>query len=56
MTPLWAAPEVVAKRPASIKCDVWSYGVLVWELATGADITEFTPLSLSRQHGITVGV
>jgi serine/threonine protein kinase len=26
MTPLWAAPEVVAKQPASIKADMWSYG------------------------------
>lgn len=29
MTPLWAAPEVVAKQPASIKADMWSYGEYV---------------------------
>ncbi|GMH35458.1 hypothetical protein BSKO_03326 [Bryopsis sp. KO-2023] len=49
MTPLWAAPEVMRKERASIKADIWSYGVLVWELVSGEDITEFQPLAMSRQ-------
>lgn len=34
---------------ASIKADIWSYGILIWELITGEDITEYQPLSISRQ-------
>eukprot|EP00879_Flechtneria_rotunda_P033351 GHRR01036928.1.p1 GENE.GHRR01036928.1~~GHRR01036928.1.p1 ORF type:complete len:175 (+),score=52.84 GHRR01036928.1:478-1002(+) len=49
MTPLWAAPEVVRHERASIKADIWSYGILIWELISGEDITEFQPLSISRQ-------
>lgn len=47
MTPLWSAPEVIARQPASVKCDMWSYGLLVWELATGLDIAEYQPLALT---------
>ena len=28
---------------------MWSYGVLVWELASGADIADYQPLALSSQ-------
>jgi hypothetical protein len=49
-------PQVVSKQPCSIKCDVWSLGVLVWELATGHDITEYQPLAVSRQLGLQVCV
>eukprot|EP00878_Enallax_costatus_P029679 GHUV01032221.1.p1 GENE.GHUV01032221.1~~GHUV01032221.1.p1 ORF type:complete len:166 (+),score=33.11 GHUV01032221.1:452-949(+) len=51
MTPLWAAPEVVRHERASIKADIWSYGILIWELISGEDITEYQPLSISRQVG-----
>ncbi len=27
---------------------MWSYGVLVWEIVTGQDITKFQPLALTR--------
>eukprot|EP00210_Caulerpa_lentillifera_P007764 g7409.t1 len=45
MTPLWAAPEVMRKQKTSTKADVWSYGVLVWEIATGKDIVQYDPLA-----------
>lgn len=48
MTPLWAAPEVIRHERASIKADIWSYGILVWELITGLDITEFQPLAIAQ--------
>ena len=41
--------QVVRHERASIKADIWSYGILIWELITGEDITENQPLSLSRQ-------
>jgi serine/threonine protein kinase/Leucine-rich repeat (LRR) protein len=30
--PLWLAVEVMRKRPYTIKCDVYSYGITLWEL------------------------
>ncbi|KAM6967736.1 tyrosine-protein kinase STYK1b [Aplochiton taeniatus] len=30
----WQAPELLAKRPASEKSDVWSFGIMVYEMAT----------------------
>lgn len=41
--------QVVRHERASIKADIWSYGILIWELVTGEDITEYQPLSISRQ-------
>jgi serine/threonine protein kinase len=41
----------VRHERASIKADIWSYGILIWELITGEDITEYQPLSISRQVG-----
>ena len=33
-TVAWMAPEVIRHEPCSEKVDVWSYGVLLWELLT----------------------
>jgi len=33
-TPNWAAPEVINKGQYSVKSDIWSFGIIVWELAT----------------------
>jgi serine/threonine protein kinase len=31
-TPEWTAPEVLRSQPYNEKCDVYSYGVILWEL------------------------
>ena len=31
----WAAPEVVYRRRATEKIDIWSLGVIIWEVASG---------------------
>lgn len=33
-TAAWAAPEVIYRRPASEKVDIWSFGVVLWEVLT----------------------
>uniref|UniRef100_A0ACD5WAJ5 Uncharacterized protein n=1 Tax=Avena sativa TaxID=4498 RepID=A0ACD5WAJ5_AVESA len=33
-TPQWMAPEVLRSEPSNEKSDVYSYGVVLWELAT----------------------
>ncbi|RYR52574.1 hypothetical protein Ahy_A06g027473 isoform D [Arachis hypogaea] len=32
--PEWMAPEVLRNEPSNEKCDVYSFGVILWELAT----------------------
>lgn len=34
-TMAWAAPEVVYRRRATEKIDIWSFGVILWEIASG---------------------
>ena len=31
----WAAPEVLLGKPCTEKVDIYSYGVLLWELSAG---------------------
>ncbi|XP_067003401.2 mitogen-activated protein kinase kinase kinase 13-A isoform X2 [Anabrus simplex] len=33
-TVAWMAPEVIRNEPCSEKVDIWSYGILLWELLT----------------------
>ncbi|GLT90453.1 hypothetical protein SLE2022_083850 [Rubroshorea leprosula] len=33
-TPEWMAPELLRNEPSNEKCDVYSFGVILWELAT----------------------
>ncbi|XP_039116656.1 serine/threonine-protein kinase EDR1-like isoform X1 [Dioscorea cayenensis subsp. rotundata] len=32
--PEWMAPKVLRNEPSNEKCDVYSFGVILWELAT----------------------
>uniref|UniRef100_A0A8C2QYG5 Mitogen-activated protein kinase kinase kinase n=1 Tax=Capra hircus TaxID=9925 RepID=A0A8C2QYG5_CAPHI len=34
-TVAWMAPEVIRNEPVSEKVDIWSFGVVLWELLTG---------------------
>uniref|UniRef100_A0A672QIK8 Mitogen-activated protein kinase kinase kinase n=1 Tax=Sinocyclocheilus grahami TaxID=75366 RepID=A0A672QIK8_SINGR len=34
-TVAWMAPEVIRNEPVSEKVDIWSFGVVMWELLTG---------------------
>ena len=42
----WMAPEVISHQYYNQKCDVFSYGILLWELLSGGDIpySGYTPL------------
>ncbi|XP_068612139.1 tyrosine-protein kinase STYK1b [Brachionichthys hirsutus] len=33
----WQAPEILAKRPAGQSSDIWSFGILLYEMATMGD-------------------
>ena len=46
--PLWASPELTRHEQASIKADIWSYGILIWEIVSGEDITKYTPLAITK--------
>ena len=35
-TVAWAAPEVVYRRRATEKIDIWSFGVILWEIVSGS--------------------
>ena len=41
--------QVVNKERTNLAADIWSLGMLVWELSTGLDITVFPPLSVTSQ-------
>jgi len=42
----WMAPEVVSHQPYDAKCDVYSFGIVLWEIATGGAVpyAGLTPL------------
>lgn len=35
-TMAWAAPEVVYRKRATEKIDIWSFGVILWEISSGS--------------------
>jgi fused-like protein len=34
-TPLYIAPEILQNRPYTHKVDIWSFGIILYELAIG---------------------
>lgn len=36
-TPLWMAPEVLMNKPYDESADMYSFGIVLWELVTGSD-------------------
>lgn len=50
-TVAWMAPEVIRHEPCSEKVDVWSYGVVLWEL-----LTQEVPYKNLETHAIMWGV
>ena len=55
-TPLWAAPEVFRQERATIKADIWSYGIVLWELATLQNVADFPPLGMAIQVQVPPGM
>ncbi|KAH9634659.1 hypothetical protein HF086_000631 [Spodoptera exigua] len=50
-TVAWMAPEVIRHEPCSERVDVWSYGVVLWEL-----LTQEVPYKNLETHAIMWGV
>lgn len=58
-TPEWVAPEVIRNEPFSEKCDIFSFGVVMWELCTLSKPWEGVPkqqvrLSLNKKNNTCV--
>ncbi|XP_046977416.1 mitogen-activated protein kinase kinase kinase 12-like [Vanessa cardui] len=50
-TVAWMAPEVIRHEPCSERVDIWSYGVVLWEL-----LTQEVPYKTLETHAIMWGV
>ncbi|XP_068618617.1 mitogen-activated protein kinase kinase kinase 12 [Battus philenor] len=50
-TVAWMAPEVIRHEPCSERVDVWSYGVVLWEL-----LTQEVPYKNMETHAVMWGV
>lgn len=50
-TVAWMAPEVIRHEPCSERVDVWSYGVVLWEM-----LTQEVPYKNMETHAIMWGV
>ena len=46
----WAAPEVLQDKPATEKSDVWSYGIVLWEIFSMGKVAEISV----RLHKFTI--
>ena len=52
-TVAWAAPEVVYRRRATEKIDIWSFGVILWEIVSGS-IPHVGQLVMPKSSTITI--
>ena len=52
-TVAWAAPEVVYRRRATEKIDIWSFGVILWEIVSGS-IPHVGQLVMPRSSPVVV--
>ena len=46
--------QVVRHERASVKADMWSYGVLLWELISNQDITNLQPLAIAQAMQVSI--
>lgn len=46
---LMTQPTHTASPPCSVQADMWSFGILIFEIVTGADIVEHQPLAYTKQ-------
>jgi len=48
--PVWLAPEVIQRKAYDGKADVYSYGVIIWELVSREDFLKdiFSPLAIEQ--------
>jgi len=50
----WTAPEVLKGEPATTKSDVWSFGIVLWEIFSyrGVPVNSLAFLGLNSSHAI----
>lgn len=54
-TPEWMAPEVLRNEPSNEKCDVYSFGVIMYELVTGLEPwIDLNPMQVCRTVGVNI--
>ena len=47
-TPAWAAPETLTAEKFGLPCDVWSFGVIVWEaFSFGVPYESVPPIAIA---------
>ncbi|XP_071935172.1 uncharacterized protein [Coffea arabica] len=59
-TPEWMAPELIRNEPFTEKCDIFSFGVIIWELCTLNKPWHGVPsvqiVGLSQMNGLAVRI
>ena len=53
----WMAPEALVQQESSVYSDVWSYGVLVWEVWSFCEVKPYSriPTAASLLHRLAYG-